>query len=171
MNAIALTSLGLTSTLLGGIICDKSEKEKKYRKHSWILMLANYLSIPLIGIACWTSNFYIAMLAVSAKIFVSGCNVAPTLTMMQNTVSPEDSGLVVSAYSIFTSIGKTISPLFFNQFAKYLGAATNPRKLGLMILIATSFGLLTSNIFMFKAGKEYTKLMQEKDKMLEDQNT
>jgi len=34
LNAIALTSLGLTSTLLGGIICDRSEKEKKYRKHS-----------------------------------------------------------------------------------------------------------------------------------------
>ena len=130
-------------------------------------MLANYLSIPLIGIACWTQNFYIAMLAFSAKIFVSGCNVAPTLTMMQNTVSPEDAGIVVSAYSLFTSVGKTISPLFFNQVASALGAAANPRRFGLMILIATSIGLLSSNIFMFKAGKEYKKIMTEKDRIEE----
>ena len=82
MNAIALTSLGLSASLLGGIICDKNEKEKKYLTHSRVLMLGNFLSIPLIGIACWTSNFYVAMFAFACKIFVSGCNVAPALTMM-----------------------------------------------------------------------------------------
>lgn len=81
LNAIALTLCGFSSSLLGGIICDKFEK-KSYMTKAHIVMAGNFLSIPLILLACLTSNFYVALLAFACKILVSGSYYAPAITMM-----------------------------------------------------------------------------------------
>lgn len=112
LNAIALTTCGFSSSLLGGIISDKYEK-KNYMTKAWIVMVGNVLSIPLVAFACFTSNFYLAMLAFTLKIFISGSYYAPAITMMQNSTRPSNSGLVVSAYTFFAYIAQTISPLVF----------------------------------------------------------
>lgn len=112
LNAIALTTCGFSSSILGGIISDKFEK-KNYMTKSWIIMAGNILSIPLVAFGCWTSNFYLAMLAFTLKIFVSGSYYAPAITMMQNSTRPSNSGLVVSAYTFAATIAQTLSPLIF----------------------------------------------------------
>lgn len=81
LNAIALTTCGFSSSILGGIISDKFEK-KNYMTKSWLIIAGNILSIPLVAFACMTSNFYLAMLAFTVKIFVSGSYYAPAITMM-----------------------------------------------------------------------------------------
>lgn len=86
-------------------------------------MVGNVLSIPLVAFACFTSNFYLAMLAFTFKIFISGSYYAPAITMMQNSTRPSNSGLVVSAYTFFAYIAQTISPLIFQALAKYFKAA------------------------------------------------
>jgi hypothetical protein len=49
--------------------------------------------------------------------------------------------------------------------ARSLNAAANPRVYGFMVLTATTFGYLGSNLFYHRAGKEYTKMMIEKDNL------
>ena len=51
--------------------------------------------------------------------------------------------------------------------AKSMNAAANPRVYGIMVLTATTIGYLGSNFFYRRAGKEYTKIMEEKDQMAE----
>ena len=46
-----------------------------------------------------------------------------------------------------------------------MNAAANPRIYGYLVLAATSIGYLGSNIFYYRAGKEYTKVMKEKESM------
>lgn len=151
LNAIALTTCGFSSSLLGGIISDKFEK-KSYLTKSRLIMAGNVISIPLVAFACFTSNFYLAMLAFTMKIFVSGSYYAPAITMMQSSTRPSNAGLVVSAYTFFAYIAQTISPLAFQFFAKYFNAAANPRVYGFMVLGAITVGYLGSNIFYNRAG-------------------
>lgn len=162
LNAIALTTCGFSSSLLGGIISDRYES-KSYMTKSYLVMVGNVLSIPLVAFACFTSNFYLAMLAFTLKIFISGSYYAPAITMMQNSTRPSNSGLVVSAYTFFAYIAQTISPLVFQALAKYFNAPQNPRVYGFMVLLAISIGYLGSNIFYYKAGKLYEKMMIKKD--------
>jgi MFS family permease len=166
LNAIALICCGISSSLLGGIISDKYEK-KSYMTKANIIMAGNVLSIPLVALAVWTQSFYVAMAAFAMKIFVSGSYYAPAITMMQNSTRPSNSGLVVSVYTFFAYIAQTISPLVFQRMAKSMNAAANPRVYGIMVLTATTIGYLGSNFFYRRAGKEYTKVMEEKDKMAE----
>ena len=123
LNAIALIGCGISSSILGGIISDKYEK-KSYMTKSNIIMAGNCLSIPLVAIAVFSQNFYLALLAFALKIFVSGSYHAPAITMMQNTSRPSDSGLVVSVFTFFAYLAQTISPLFFSFLAKSLNAAS-----------------------------------------------
>ena len=164
LNAIALITCGFSSSILGGIVSDKFEKSN-YMTKSWIIMAGNVLSIPLVAFGCLTSNFYLAMLAFTAKIFVSGSYYAPAITMMQNSTRPSNAGLVVSAYTFAATIAQTISPLLFTALAKYLKAPANPRIYGYMVLLAISFGYLSSNFFYHRAGKQYKKLMEWKDNL------
>jgi len=161
LNAIALIFLGFSSSLLGGIICDKYEKKIPMIK-AYTLMFGNFMAIPLIGLACWTSNFYIAMSAFAAMIFACGSYYAPAVTMMQNSVPPEDAGIIVSTLHLFTYTATTISPLIFSRVAKYYNAAAVPKVYGLTILLATVIGYGLSNIFYYKGGKQYCKIMEEK---------
>lgn len=161
LNAIALTFLGFSSSLLGGMICDKYEKKFPMIK-SRVLMGGNILAIPLIAFACWTSNFYLAMASFAAMIFACGSYYAPAVTMMQNSVSAEDSGIVVSTLSLFTYSATTISPLIFSNIAKFYNAAAYPKVYGLVILLATTIGYLSSNIFYYRGGKHYVRIMEEK---------
>ena len=65
----------------------------------------------------------------------------------------------MSVYTFFAYIAQTISPLVFQYVGKSFNAAANPRVYGFMVLAATTFGYLGSNIFYRRAGKEYTKMM------------
>lgn len=104
LNAIALTTCGFSSSLLGGMISDKYESRGNYMTKSYLVIAGNVLSIPLVAFACFTSNFYLAMLAFTIKIFLSGSYYAPAITMMQNAERPSNAGLVVSSYTFFAYI-------------------------------------------------------------------
>lgn len=58
--------------------------------------------------------------------------------------------------------------MIFQRLAKYFNAAANPRVYGFMVLLAISVGYLGSNIFYWRAGKKYEKMMQEKDRIAEE---
>lgn len=143
---------------MGGIICDKYEK-RSYMTKAMVVIAGNCLSIPLFAAICFSNSFYFAIAMLALAILTSGSYLAPAITMMQSATSPQNTGLVVSAYSFFTYIGQTLSPMLFNLLAQYFGATINPRVYGYLILGAMIVGNLTSNIYYWKAGKEYEKIM------------
>lgn len=103
LNAAALTLFGFSSSLIGGIISDKFEK-RSYMTKANIVMLGNFIAVPLTGIACFAGNFYLAMACFALKILVSGSYFSPAITMMQNTTPASDSGFVVSCYMFFAHL-------------------------------------------------------------------
>ena len=164
INAAALVICGFSSSLLGGVISDKFEK-KSYMTKSLVIMLGNTIGIPFFAALCFATNFYVAIACFAATLFFQSCYLAPALTMMQNSTSAEDAGLVVSAYGFFSYLAQTLSPAFFGFLANALGAPANPRIYGYLVLSSMIVGLLGGNVFYYRAGKEYTKLMKEKDRV------
>jgi MFS family permease len=162
INAAALTLFGFSSALIGGMLSDKFEK-KSYMTKSAIIMAGHFLAVPLTAIACFSNNFWLAIACFAAKIFVSGSYYAPAITMMQNSTDPSNSGFVVSAYTFYAYLAQTLAPLIFGYFANSLGAIGNPRMYGYLVTSAVTLGYLGSNIFYYRAGKEYTKMMQRRD--------
>ena len=129
-----------------------------------VVIFGNVASIPMFACICFSKSFYYAIASLGLGILFSGSYLAPAITMMQMATSPQNTGLVVSAYSFFTYIGQTFSPLLFNFLAQYFNAVGNPRVYGYLILFAMLVGNLTSSIFYWKAGREYEKIMKKKVK-------
>ena len=103
------------------------------------------------------------MALASATILVSGSYFAPAVTMMQNASSKENSGNVVSAYTFVTTVAQTISPILFSYIGNIVGVVQNPRLYGPLISAFITFGYAMSSIFYWKAGKNYKKVMIERD--------
>ena len=158
LNAAALTIFGFSSSIIGGIISDKFEK-RSYMTKANIILIGNTIAIPLTFFAAFSGNFWVAMSLFAAKIFVSGSYLAPAITMMQNSTDPSNSGFVVSAYTFYAHIAQTISPIIFTYFATKMNAPGNPAVYAKLIFSAVCFGYGVSNIFYYRAGKAYTRLM------------
>ena len=63
----------------------------------------------------------------------------------------------------FAHLAQTLSPLLFSFLAKSFGAVNAPRIYGYLLFGAVSIGYLGSNIFYYKAGRAYTKFMEDRD--------
>ena len=72
---------------------------------------------------------------------------------------------MVSAYTFYAYLAQTIAPLIFGFFANYYGAVNNPRIYGYLVTAAVSLGYLSSNVFYYKAGREYKKIMEKRDEI------
>lgn len=126
LNAIILTVFGFTSNLAAGLIGDKFEKKFPMTK-GWITCLSTFLSIPFIVLCCLPhGNFYISIASIAAYILISGGYHATAVTMIENTVSSEETGKMVSAWQLYTNLCQTISPAIFSFIAAGLNAKANP---------------------------------------------
>ena len=114
--------------------------------------------------ACFSQNFWVAITAFAMKILVSGSYLAPAVTMMQNSTTSSNAGLVVSSYAFYSHMAQSLAPLLFGLFAKSFDAFTNPRIYGYLISAFVTVGYLCSNYFYLKAGRAYKSLMEERDK-------
>uniref|UniRef100_A0A7S3CMT4 Major facilitator superfamily (MFS) profile domain-containing protein n=1 Tax=Strombidium rassoulzadegani TaxID=1082188 RepID=A0A7S3CMT4_9SPIT len=162
LNAAALTLFGFSSSIIGGIICDKF-RSKSFMTESLVVIIGHCLCVPMIAIGAFSTNFWCSLAFFSLNVLVSGCYLAPAVTMMQNSTDSSNSGFVVSALAFYGNIASSLSPLFFGFLAQRMGAVANPRIYGYIILAAVIIGYLGSNFFYWRAGKEYTKLMKRKD--------
>ena len=98
LNALILTFFGFTSNLAAGLIGDKFENSNPMAK-GWITCLSTLLSIPFILLCCMGhGNFWISISAIAAYVLVSGGYHSTAVTMIENTVSSEETGKMVSAW-------------------------------------------------------------------------
>ena len=159
LNAIMLTVLGFSSNLLGGIIGDRFEKRNLMTK-SLICTGSGVLSIPLIALACaGHGSFWLSIAAMSMYILISGGYNSAAITMIQNTVPSEESGKIISAYSFYTSIAQTLSPIVFGFLASIFKANANPALYGPLITVFVAFGYIISTYFYWRGGISYKKFV------------
>lgn len=163
LNALALSACGLTASLGGGIIADKFEK-KSYWTKAILCIQGCAISFPLIALGTLTTgNFYLSVLCYALKVLFSGTYSGPAITMIQNTSPQDQQGNVVSVYFFCITLAQTVSPVIFGQIANRMGCLTNPALYGPLITTFVGLSYLGSIPFWYLAGKNYKKVMEEKD--------
>ena len=163
ITALSLSIFGFLSSLVLGVISDRWEK-KTYMMKSLVVIMGNTIATPLLGVAVLTQNFWLAVTCSALMPMVSGAYFGPAITMMQNSTDSKKTGLILSAYNFYNMICQTVAPMAFTFLAARFGAVQNPRVFGKLILAFTAFGYLTSNIFYWRGGKEYEKVMKSREK-------
>ena len=162
INAFSLTVFGFISNLMAGLIGDKFEKTNPMAK-GWITCLSTLLSIPFIFLCCAPhGNFWISIISIAAYILVSGGYHATAVTMIENTVSSEDTGKMVSSWQLYTNLCQTVSPAIFSFIAAAFNAKANPAYFGKILIAFIAAGYIPSAYMFYKGGKEYSKLMKER---------
>lgn len=125
LNALILTFCGFASNLLAGLIGDKFEQSNPMIK-GWITTMSCAMSIPLICLATAShGNFYLSMAAIAAYVMVSGGYHSTAVTMIENSVSSQETGKMVSAWQMYTNIAQTCSPILFGTIGAMLGVSSN----------------------------------------------
>ena len=91
MNGIVKGLGGFLSVMICGILSDKLEKKDRMIK-SKISITGALIAIPLMAGCCFFegTNFYLSLTLFGLKFLISEGWMAPTVTMMQSTVKPEN---------------------------------------------------------------------------------
>lgn len=163
-NAIVVSLMGLISALSGGIVSDRLEKKKVYMGKAYVCIFAGVAGIPTImGATLIQNNFWVSLVCLGLEYLMAECWVSPAITMVVNTISPENKGFAVSAYLFVATVCGTISTALLNQLQKQFDAADNPELYGYILCAFVIFSYGGSLPFFILAGRQYTKFMKEKD--------
>jgi MFS family permease len=77
---------------------------------SYICIFGTFMGIPTIMLCCLVqNNFWIAMLGLGLEYLFAECWIGPAITMVVNTISPDNKGFAVSAFLFFATVAGTIS--------------------------------------------------------------
>lgn len=156
LNGLIQSICGFISTIGCGILADKLSKKNK-KASAWIGIIGSAIAIPAMAGAVLFkgTNFYLSMALLAVKFLFSEGYMAPTLTMMQNTVKPDQQGSIVSAYLFFLTVAGCMSSVLIGQLANVFGAAANPFIYGKLIFAGSLVGYLGSIPAFWLAGKSY----------------
>ena len=109
-NAFVVSMCGLVSSLGGAYLADRWENSGNYMGKAYICILSALGGIPTIGLCLLVqSNFYFSLAMLGAEYLVAESWLGPSITMVINTVSPENKGFAVSAYLFFATVAGTIA--------------------------------------------------------------
>lgn len=109
-NALVVSGMGFASALLGGIISDKFEKKGYLLTKSQVAVWAGVLGIPTICLCTLIqSNIYFSLAMLGLEYLVAECWISPVITMIINTISPENKAFGTSAFLFLSTISGTIS--------------------------------------------------------------
>jgi len=168
VNSVILSIFGLTSGICGGIIADKYEKKNLFTK-ALICIIGSAAALPLIGAATLqTTNFWLSMACFMMFTLLTSAFSGPAITMMQNSSPKNQQGSVVSSYFFVVTLAQTLGPLVLGFLCNKFGAVANPTIYGPLITLTTFIGFLGSCPWWYFAGKNYKRIMLEKQKAEEE---
>lgn len=128
LNALITLICGMAANVGGGMICDHFEqKYSNPRVISYFCMISGLLGIPFITICTLCQHefqFSIGMLAVA--YLISEGWFAVSLTMILNTISPENKGFAVSVLLFFFNISGTVGTALFGYLENIYDAKLHP---------------------------------------------
>lgn len=139
-----------------GVISDKFEKKNKMTKANIGIVSSIIGAFLAIGISFFKgTNFYVSLSFLFLKFLLTEGWMAPTITMMQSTVGPQQQGSIVSAYLFFLYFAGTASAVSLGAIANHFDAKSNPWVYGKVIFGGSLVGYLLSIPCFWKAGKAY----------------
>ena len=163
-NAFVVSMCGLVSSLTGGILSDKYEQKGYLMTKAYICVFSAVLGIPTIGMCCLFQNsFWFSMISLGLEYLVAECWLSPCITMLLNTISPENKGFAVSAFLFAATIAGTISTALAGAIGSAYSTTTDKENYYLNGWILCGFVIFSyggSIPFMLLAGKSYTKFKQ-----------
>lgn len=171
MNSVVVSLFGFTSALTGGLVSDKYEKKGIYMTKAYVCMFCGTLGIPTIVLCLLVQSsfwFSISMLALE-YLFAEGW-VGPAITMVVNTITPENKGFAVSAFLFMATVAGTVSNILLGALLDHSKAEDHPDLYGKYLCIFVVFSYGGSLPFFWLAGREYTKVKRraEEAKQQED---
>lgn len=166
-NSFVVSVCGLVSSLSGGILSDKYEKKGIYMSKAYICMIGTFGGIPTIMMCTLLqNNFWISILGLGLEYLLAECWIGPAITILINTISPENKGFAVSAFLFMATVSGTISTTLLGYLQEKFDAANNPKLYGYILCAFVVFAYAGSLPFFLLAGRNYTaiKLKEQKDK-------
>lgn len=156
LNGLVQGVGGFISTIGCGVLADVLEKKSLMAK-SWIVIIGCLIGIPCMAGACLfrDTNFYVSLAFLGLKFLMTEGFMAPTITMMQRTVKPENQGNIVSAYLFFLTVAGCSSSVLIGYLANMFNAAANPHIFGKLVFAGSTFGYLGAIPCFWMAGKAY----------------
>jgi MFS family permease len=157
LNAIVVSLCGFASALLGGLISDYFSQRGVHMSKAYVCIAGSLLGVPTI-IMCTLSkgNFYVAIAGLALEYFFAESWIGPAITMVIDTISPENKGFAVSAFLFFATISGTISTTILGKINVAQDAAEHPEIYGRNLAYWVSIAYLVSCPFFWLAGRTYT---------------
>jgi MFS family permease len=129
---------------------------------AWVCIGGSFLGIPTILMCCYFSNenFPLAITGLALEYLVAESWIGPAITMVLNTISPENKGFAVSAFLFFATISGTISTWALGKINNVYHADTpgNEKYYGYFICYWVAIPYALSIPFFYLAGKHYTAM-------------
>merc|ERR1719498_1602152 len=138
---------------------------------SWVCIGGSFLGVPTILMCCLSNgSFTAAIIGLALEYLVAESWIGPAITMVLNTISPQNKGFAVSAFLFCATIFGTISTAVLGKVATAMEASKNPEWYGYLLCYWVAIPYLLSRPFFYLAGKEYTKVKkaEEEDKLKEN---
>jgi len=160
LNAFIVSFCGFVSSLCGGLISDKLEKQGNYYAKAQVCIAAAALGLPCIALCCLVqSNFYFSICMLGLEYLVAECWFGPAITMVLNTIKPENKGFAVGGFLFCTTIAGTIATVLAQYFTNAFDAKNNVEVYGQILVVFVFISYAGSIPFFILAGREYKKFM------------
>lgn len=163
LNASIQSFGGMISILASGVIADRWSKRRK-RAGADLAIINGFIGIPAMAgtMLLFGGGFYTSMFFLALKFLLTEGYMAPTISMMQATVKPEEQGSIVSAYLCFLTIAGCASTVLLGWLCHLCGAQANPAIYGKLIFLFSFIGFAGSIPSFNKAGKAYEDFLRRK---------
>jgi len=104
------------------------------------------------------NNFWLSLAGLGLEYLSAECWIGPVITMVVNTISPENKGFAVSAFLFFATVAGTISTALLGALQDHYNAKENPKYYGYILCYFVIFAYVGSIPFFYLSGKAYTKV-------------
>lgn len=164
LNAVVVSLCGFCSALFGGLISDYFEQKGFYMTKAYVCIGGSLLGVPTILLCCLSNtNFSLALTGLALEYFVAESWIGPAITMVLNTISPQNKGFAVSAFLFFATIFGTISTQLLSTYSNHFDAAHNPKYFGYGLCLWVSIPYTLSCPFFYLAGRCYTQVKKAEE--------
>jgi len=168
-NAAVVSLCGFASSIIGGIVSDKYEKEGILFTKMYIC-LGSAVTGTITFALCTLiqSNFWFSLCMLALEYFCAENWIAPVISMIMNTVSPENKGGIIGAFLFFSTVGGTIANALAQWLFNHFEAKANPERIGWIMCALVTFSYIGSMPFFLMAGINYKKFKEEEARNAED---
>lgn len=162
-NALITSLCGFTSAMVCARIADHYEEKGYYWVKAIVCITSSALGIPFILLCtCLQFNIYFSLSMLAIEFLVAEGFVSPSMTMIVNTISPENKALGAAAFTFAATMAGVISTALLTEAQGYYDVANHPGRRGYILGAFVVFSYAGSIPFFALAGCEYNRFMLQR---------